>query len=72
VILASDHSDSPSFEGIEKVAAAPKSDFRLFGKPSARPYRRMGVVVTYDGLDGDVREVTKRAKTLASKVKVIV
>tara|TARA_R110002051_G_scaffold10175_3_gene38607 strand:+ start:73085 stop:74269 length:1185 start_codon:yes stop_codon:yes gene_type:complete len=72
VILASDHSDSPSFEGIVKVAAAPKSDFRLFGKPSARPYRRMGVIVTYDGLDGDVREVTKRAKTLASKVKVIV
>ena len=72
VILASDHSDSPSFEGIVKVAAAPKSDFRLFGKPSARPYRRMGVIVTYDGLDGDVREVTKRAKTLANKVKVIV
>ena len=72
VILASDHSDSPSFEGIVKVAAAPKSDFRLFGKPSARPYRRMGVIVTYDDLDGDVREVTKRAKTLASKVKVIV
>ena len=72
VILASDHSDSPSFEGIVKVAAAPKSDFRLFGKPSARPYRRMGVIVTYDGLDGDVREVTKRAKTLAKKVKVIV
>lgn len=72
VILASDHSDSPSFEGIVKVAAAPKSDFRLFGKPSARPYRRMGVIVTYDDLDGDVREVTKRAKILASKVKVIV
>ena len=72
VILASDHSDSPSFEGIVKVAAAPKSDFRLFGKPSARPYRRMGVIVTYDDLDGDVREVTKRAKTLANKVKVIV
>jgi len=32
----------------------------------------MGVIVTYDGLDGDVREVTKRAKTLANKVKVIV
>lgn len=71
VILASDHSDSPSFEGIEEVAAAPKSDFRLFGKPSARPYRRMGVVVTYDGLDGDVVEVTKRAKELAGKVTVL-
>lgn len=72
VILASGHSDAPTFEGIEVVSAAPKSDFRLFGKPSARPYRRMGVVVTYDGLDGDVKEVTQRAKKLASKVKVII
>jgi len=71
VILASDHSDTPTFEGIELVAAAPKSDFRLFGKRSARPYRRMGVVVTYDSLDGDVEEVTERAKELVKKVNVI-
>lgn len=71
VILASEHSDSPSFEGIEKVASEPKSDFRIFGKPSSRPYRRMGVVVTYDDLDGDVEEVTQRAKELAGYVKVI-
>jgi len=71
VILASDHSDNPSFKGIDKVASAPKSDFRIFGKPSSRPYRRMGVVVTYDDLDGNVEEVTIRAKELAGKVKVI-
>ena len=34
VVLASGNSDSPSFEGIDKVAAATKSDFRIFsGKP---------------------------------------
>jgi len=70
VILASDHSNTPTFEGIETVASAPKSDFRLFGKPSSRPYRRMGVVVTYDKLDGDIKTVTERAKELASKIKV--
>ncbi len=70
VVLASDNSDNPSFEGIDKVAAAPKSDFRIFGKPSSRPYRRMGVVVTYDGLDGDLKELTRRAKDLAGIVKV--
>ncbi|MFC4632880.1 formate-dependent phosphoribosylglycinamide formyltransferase [Dokdonia ponticola] len=70
VILANEHSDNPTFSGIEEVANATKSDFRLFGKPSSRPYRRMGVVVTYDNLDGDIKAVTERAKELASKVKV--
>ncbi|RMB62766.1 formate-dependent phosphoribosylglycinamide formyltransferase [Dokdonia sinensis] len=70
VILASAHSDNPRFEGIETVAIAPKSDFRLFGKPSSRPYRRMGVVVAYDDLGGDIETVTKRAKELAGKVRV--
>ena len=71
VILASDHSENPTFEGIEDVAAATKSDFRLFGKPSSRPYRRMGVVVTYDGLHGDIKAVTERAKDLASRVRIL-
>lgn len=70
VILATGHSDTPTFLNIEKVASAPKSDFRLFGKPTSRPYRRMGVVVTYDSLEGDVTEVTQRAKELAANVEV--
>lgn len=71
VILANDYSNDPNFFGIEKLAAAPKSDFRLFGKPSSRPYRRMGVVVTYGNLDEDISEITERAKVLADKVKVL-
>ncbi|MFC7357714.1 formate-dependent phosphoribosylglycinamide formyltransferase [Jejudonia soesokkakensis] len=71
VILASDTSDDPSFSGIKAIADAPKSDFRIFGKPTARPYRRMGVVVTYDSLSADINSVTKRAKELAAKVRVV-
>ncbi|MAY23393.1 MAG: phosphoribosylglycinamide formyltransferase 2 [Flavobacteriaceae bacterium] len=70
VILAKENSNTPSFEGIENLAVAPKSDFRLFGKPSSRPYRRMGVVVTYDSLGKEVSEVTERAKELAKKITV--
>lgn len=70
VILASDYSDQPTFEGIEELAKAKKTDFRLFGKPTSRPYRRMGVVVTYDLVDHDIEETVKRAKKLASQVKV--
>ena len=71
VLLAENHSDNPTFTGIEEVAVAPKSDFRLFNKPSARPYRRMGVVVTYDHLDGSIEDVVQRAKELAKKVTIL-
>ncbi len=70
VILASKHSDHPNFTGIEELAAIPKSDFRLFGKPSSRPYRRMGVVVTYDSVNGNLKDVTEKAKELAKIVSV--
>jgi phosphoribosylglycinamide formyltransferase 2 len=70
VILAEGHSNHPTFSGIETLSAAPKSDFRLFGKPTARPNRRMGVVVTYDDLSADISKVTQRAKDLSDKVKV--
>jgi len=71
VILASENSQNPTFEGLETVAASPKTDFRIFGKPTSRPYRRMGVVLTYDALSGNISEVTEKAKKLASEVKVI-
>ncbi|RDK84166.1 formate-dependent phosphoribosylglycinamide formyltransferase [Marinirhabdus gelatinilytica] len=70
VILAKGHSDNPTFSNIGTIAAAPKTDFRLFGKPTSRPYRRMAVVLTYDVLNGDVLAVTQRAKELAAKVEV--
>ena len=70
VILAPDYSEKPTFEGLEKVSAVSKCDFRLFGKPSARPNRRMGIVVTYDAIGASVSEVTKKARQLADKIQV--
>lgn len=70
VILASENSDNPTFTGIEKIAALPKKDFRLFGKPTSRPYRRMGVALTYDNLNASVEEVVQKAKDAASLVQV--
>ncbi len=71
VILATENSENPKFEGIETVAATSKIDFRIFGKPTSRPFRRMGVVLAYDNLDGDISEVTEKAKRLAQKVIVV-
>ena len=70
VILASENSQNPTFTGIEKVACLPKTDFRIFGKPTSRPYRRMGVVLAYDSLETPIEEITERAKETAKLITV--
>ncbi len=71
VILATENSNNPTFEGIEKIAALPKTDFRLFGKPTSRPYRRMGVALVNAPLGADIKMVVEDAKKAAGLVKVI-
>ena len=70
VILASEHSTNPTYSGIENIAALSKTDFRIFGKPSSRPYRRMGVALTHDTLETPIEEIVERAKKAASLVTV--
>ncbi|WP_439554383.1 formate-dependent phosphoribosylglycinamide formyltransferase [Flavobacterium macrobrachii] len=70
VILASENSNHPTYSGINTVAALPKTDFRIFGKPTSRPYRRMGIVLTSDTLDTNIEEVVERAKAAAQLVTV--
>ncbi|MFH6935624.1 formate-dependent phosphoribosylglycinamide formyltransferase [Flavobacterium sp. FlaQc-30] len=70
VILASEDSTNPTFNGIEKVAALSKTDFRIFGKPTSRPYRRMGVVLSHDSLATPIIEVIERAKETAKLITV--
>ena len=70
VVLAQSEGTHPSYAGIEKVLAQPKADIRIFGKPTTRPYRRMGVVLTYDAISADVTTVKQRAMDLAKEIKV--
>ncbi|SCC48698.1 formate-dependent phosphoribosylglycinamide formyltransferase [Chitinophaga costaii] len=70
VILADQEGSHPVFTGVEKVLMQPKTDIRLFGKPTTRPYRRMGVVLTYDRPGTNVEEIKQRAIALAKEVKV--
>lgn len=70
VILAEKHNINPTYQGLLELSSQPKSDFRIFGKPTSRPYRRMGVVLTYDKVGSDIDRLTQRAKDLASLVKV--
>lgn len=70
VILATENSTNPTYTGLEKIAALPKTDFRIFGKPTSRPYRRMGVALYSDHLDTAIEEVVNKAKDATSLVKV--
>ena len=70
VILASENSNNPTFSGLEKISALPQTDFRIFGKPTSRPYRRMGVALTYDTVDSPIENVINSAKKAASLVTV--
>ncbi|MCO6147120.1 formate-dependent phosphoribosylglycinamide formyltransferase [Flavobacterium sp. NRK1] len=70
VILASENSDNPTFTGVEKIAALPKTDFRLFGKPTSRPYRRMGVALVSDAVGTPIESIVEKAKAAAALVKV--
>jgi len=70
VILASEHSNNPTYIGIEKIAALSKTDFRIFGKPTSRPYRRMGVALTSDSLETPIETLVEKAKEAAKLVTI--
>ena len=69
VILASEkNNEYPNFVGLENASIIPNTDFKIFGKPKSRPYRRMGVALAYG--NNDVDELVKKAKMVASKIIV--
>lgn len=69
VVLASDNgSRFPLISGLEEAAAIADSDFKVFGKPSTRPYRRMAVGLAYG--NEPVSDLVERAKQVASCIKV--
>ena len=70
VILASENSNNPTYTGIEKICILPKTDFRIFGKPTSRPYRRMGVALVNDSLDKPIEAVIESAKNAARLITV--
>jgi phosphoribosylglycinamide formyltransferase 2 len=70
VILASENSTNPTYSGIEKIAALPKTDFRIFGKPTSRPYRRMGVALVSSTLETPIEDLVEKARKAAVLVTV--
>ena len=71
VILADKTADNFSITGIEKALKQSNTDVRIFGKPTTRPYRRMGVALAYDNVGADMDELRKKAKVAAECVKIV-
>lgn len=70
VVLADAEGVNPTFTGVEEALQEPRTDFRLFGKPTTRPNRRMAVTLAYDAIGSDVEQVKQKAIANAKKVKV--
>ncbi len=74
VILAEQNGTHPTYEGLEKITALAHADLRIFGKPTTRPNRRMGVIlVSPDPESADPQnamELALKAKSLSKQVFV--
>ena len=70
VISAKENSETITYSGLEKIAALPKTDFRIFGKKTSRPYRRMGVALTYDTLETPIEKIVERAVEAAKFIEL--
>ena len=61
--------EQPQYRGLERTCEE-DADVRIFGKPTTRVNRRMGVVVCNGPLDADLNDLREKAKRLASYVEV--
>ena len=69
VVLANKENNTfPIFTGLDETAEFTNTDFKIFGKPKTRPYRRMAVALAYGNEDTSV--LVERAKEVAGKIKV--
>ncbi len=70
VILADKEGKNPTYKGAENAMNNKKSDLKIFGKPTTRPYRRMAVALVYDSIGANVDDVKQRAIEIAKMIKV--
>ena len=69
VVLAdNESSEFPIISGLKEAANYKNTDFKIFGKPTTRKYRRMAVALAY-GKD-ETPILIEKAKKVASKIKI--
>ena len=70
VILANKTAEHFTITGLDKALEEINTDIRIFGKPTLRPYRRMGVALVCDDLNADINALRKKAKDTADKISI--
>ena len=70
VILANKTAETFTITGLEKTLLQPNTDVRIFGKPSTRPYRRMGVALVNGTAGIDINELREKAKAAATCISI--
>jgi phosphoribosylglycinamide formyltransferase 2 len=70
VILADKTADNFTITGLEKALEQPDTDIRIFGKPTTRPYRRMGVAIVNGAANTDITELRKKATAAANCINI--
>lgn len=68
VILAKNNSETISFEGVGEALQENETSIRLFGKPSSRPNRRLGVLLANEK---NIDLARKKTGKMLEKVRVI-
>jgi phosphoribosylglycinamide formyltransferase 2 len=69
VVLSGSELADPIVSGLaEALVVDPESEVRLFGKPEARPGRRMGVVLS---CAADVDDARQKATRIAARLNVV-
>jgi phosphoribosylglycinamide formyltransferase 2 len=71
VVLADTAGKNPQYLGVEDALKEARTDIRIFGKPTTRPYRRMAVALACDQLGSDVNAVKEKAIANARMVTVV-
>ena len=62
--------EAPNYRGEEEVCKETNTYLRIFGKPTTRKNRRMGVVVCYAPNGSDLDALRDKCKAAAAKVEV--
>ena len=65
VVLATRDSErAPKYTGVDKAMAVPTVEVRIFGKPSTRKHRRMGVVLAHGATAASARKTAMKAAAM--------
>ena len=62
--------EEPRYDGIGEALAHERTYVRVFGKPYTKLNRRMGVVLCYEPLGGNMDALRDKAKSIAGLIKV--